>query len=411
VRALRFVAVGALLAAGILARISTPAVPTTPTAIATNPVSVVCPSPARCLAVGFRGSTYGVRAPLGMALADGVWTARDPEALAPVVDSVLSSVACLPVGPCVAVGREEVPAPYLGARSAGARPLIETWDGSAWIHRTGPAPSGTMDARLNGISCSGSTCLAVGQYGRRSGRDRLLGSLWDGTTWSLSLPPRLRYADDAAFEDIACVAPNSCTAVGQFSYELQQLFTGVAPLIERWDGRGWRVELAAAGKDSLDTELNAVACPSSEHCVAVGFQRDRGGTYSTFAEVEIGARWSVVSTPDPAGSPDIEFAELACPRPGRCIAVGSWVSGAHVHALVESWDGKRWTMVPTPAPPDATSTALSAIDCSRPQACIAVGTYERGSPTEHAFSLSWNGRAWTILPMPEPADPAERSTG
>jgi hypothetical protein len=403
VRALRLVAVVALLAAGIVARISTPAVPTTAPAIATNPDAVVCRTPTSCVSVGYMGSAYGVRAPLATELADGAWTARDPQAPAPVVDSVLSSVACFPSDPCIAVGREEAPAPYLGARSAGGRPLIETWDGSAWVRRMGPTPSRITDARLNGISCAGSMCMAVGQYGRRSGHDRLLGSLWDGTTWSLALPPHIRFADDAAFEDVACVSADSCTAVGQFSYELQDLFTGVAPLIERWDGKLWSVEPAAAAKDSLDTELNAVACPSSDRCVAVGFQRDRGGTYSSFAEIRDGAKWSMVPTPNPAGSPDVELAEVACPRPDRCIAVGSWVSGAHVHGLVESWDGNRWTMQRTPAPPDATSTALSAIDCPRPTACLAVGTYERGSPTEHAFSLSWNGERWAVLPMPEPA--------
>src|SRR5436309_267227 len=108
---------------------------------------------------------------------------------------------------------------------------------------------------------------------------------------------------------------------------------------------------------------------------------------STASRVPGRCAWrSVVPTTNPAGSPDVELAEVACPRPDRCIAVGSWVSGAHVHALIESWDGNRWTMQRTPAPAGATSTALSAVDCPRPQACLAVGTYERGSPIEHGFS-------------------------
>ena len=40
------------------------------------------------------------------------------------------------------------------------------------------------------------------------------------------------------------------------------------------------------------------------------------------------------------------------------------------------------------------------------QSCYAVGAYEQGSPTEHAFSLAWDGRAWKVIPMPESSDTA-----
>ena len=60
----------------------------------------------------------------------------------------------------------------------------------------------------------------------------------------------------------------------------------------------------------------------------------------------------------------------------------------------------------TPAPDGSTSSALSAIACPDPKTCYAVGAFERGSPTEHAFSLGWNGDGWTVVPMPDPSGPA-----
>jgi hypothetical protein len=80
--------------------------------------------------------------------------------------------------------------------------------------------------------------------------------------------------------------------------------------------------------------------------------------------------------------------------------------GAHVHSLVESWDGRRWTIEQTPAPDGSTSTALTAAACPDPQTCYAVGAYERGSPTGHALSLGWDGHGWTVVPMPDPSGPA-----
>jgi hypothetical protein len=217
------------------------------------------------------------------------------------------------------------------------------------------------------------------------------------------LPPHRRYQDDAALEDVACVSPTSCIAVGQFGFDLLELYTGVAPLIERWDGTAWHLEVSSNANDSLDTELNAIACPTQDRCVAVGFRRVTGGSYSSFAEIRDRGRWRVLRTPDPEGSPDVELADVACPETDRCIAVGSWVSGAHVHSLVESWDGRRWTIEQSPAPEGSTSTVLSAVACPDPQTCYAVGAYERGSPTEHAFSLGWAGGRWTLLSMPDPS--------
>jgi hypothetical protein len=404
-RALRYVAVGALVAAGIAARVSTPPVPTTTPIIESRGRAVACASVERCLAVGSMGSVYGVRIPFATQLAAGAWTLVSPAAPSPLVESVFTSLACDPTGSCVAVGREEVPAPYLGARSAGDRPLIADWDGSVWAGARPPIPPGTTVAELNGVSCSSSTCVAVGQYGLRRGTERVLATVWDGARWRLQLPPRHRYEDDASFQDVACVSPTSCVAVGQFGFELQELFTGVAPLIVRWDGKAWHLEVSDNARDSLDTELNAIACPSSDRCVAVGFRRHTGGTYSTFAEIRRGTRWTLVRTPDPEGSPDAELADVACPRIDLCIAVGSWVTGSQVRSLVETWDGTRWTIEETPAPEGATSSALSGIDCPAPTTCYAVGAYERGSPTEHAFAQAWDGSTWTIMPVPEPVGP------
>jgi len=399
-RVLRIAAVAVLLAAGVVARLMISDAPASSPTIETGPAAIACVTATRCLTVGFSGSSYGVRMPFGAALDGGSWSATMPPPPPRVIDALLLSVACGSIDDCVGVGGQDVPAPSLGARSAGERPLIYTWDGSAWVQDIAPIPPGTSDARLNGVSCADTICMAVGRSGRN--RERQLATLWDGRRWSLRLPSPLRRADDASLEAVDCVSAASCTAVGQFGYELQELVGGVAPLIQRWDGSMWRPEASANPQDSLDTELNGVACPTQEMCMAVGFQRLPGGAYASFAEVREGGGWRVVPIPDPPNSPDVELADVACTAPDRCVAVGSWLSGGSVRGLILTWDGARWASEAGPAPPGATSTALTAVDCPSPAACIAVGTSEHGSPTQHPFSLIRSDGRWMIIPVPEP---------
>jgi hypothetical protein len=399
-RVLRLIAVGALIAVGVTAWLSTRVSPTTSPLTESRARSVACLSPARCVVVGFMDNAYSVDKPFAAFLADGAWTLRPPQAPLQTGDSLLSSVTCLPPDSCIAVGRQETPAPYLGAKSAGDRPLIESWDGATWRNTPGSIPLGTTDAELNGIACASSSCMAVGEYSRKSGGERALAESWDGAAWTLLLPSKLRFVDDMVLQHVACVSPTSCTAVGRFSHELQGVGNSIAPLVERWDGTRWRIERSAIPKASIDTELNAVACPTFDRCMAVGFQRDRAGTYSTFAQIRNGATWTMLPTPDPAGSPYAKFSDVDCPGPDRCIAVGWLASGNNLRSFVESWDGTRWTVERTPAPADSTSSVLTAIDCPDPTHCHAVGIYQQGTPTEHAFSESWDGAKWTIVPIP-----------
>jgi hypothetical protein len=345
-------------------------------------------------------SAHSVDMPFAVLLADGAWTLRPPQAPPHIGDSVLSSVTCVPPDSCVGVGRQEMPTPYLGAKSAGDRPLIESWDGTTWRSSPGSNPPGTANAELNGVACALSSCMAVGEYSRKSGGDRALAESWDGAAWTLRLPPKPRSIDDMVLQDVACVSPMSCTAVGRFSQELQAVSSNTAPLIERWDGTEWRIERSAIPRASLDTELNAVACPTSDRCVAVGFQRNPGGTFSTFAEIRNGTMWKMLATAEPSKSSYAKFSDLACPRPDRCIAVGWSASGTNLRSLVESWNGARWKVVPTPTPAESTSSVLTAIDCVDVTYCYAVGIYQQVSPTEHAFSESWDGAKWTIVPLP-----------
>lgn len=88
------------------------------------------------------------------------------------------------------------------------------------------------------------------------------------------------------------------------------------------------------------------------------------------------------------------------------MAVGTLLTGSPVlegHALAERWNGKTWKTKPTPNPKGATDSNLYAVSCSTANACVAVGMYEdAAAPNGVPFAEIWNGRAWTIKPIPNP---------
>jgi hypothetical protein len=403
------VALAALIAAGIAAGLSVPEVSAPAPAIDSSLRAVACPSPGRCLAVGLTGSKYTVRVPLTARSEDGPWIAWSSDAAGSsdaslTRDRELSAIACVSFAECVAVGRQEVPAPYFGARSAGDRPLTAVWDGTTWRSQDAVVPPGTADSDLQGVACASSMCMGVGTYAKRLGEDRALAVSWDGSAWRLDVPPTPRSADgpaEAVLSDVACVSTTSCIAVGKFTFELEGLMgTVVAPLIERWDGTRWRIE-RAPNPGSTDAELYAISCDPTGGCVAVGSQRLRQRTYAALAMRWTGTAWRLLPTPRPTHASSAELLDVSCPRPHRCTGVGYEASGTGIRALAGSWDGRRWTIEPISTPASFTSSALNSVDCALPTSCQAVGTYERGSPILHAFTAKLADGVWEIHPVPE----------
>jgi hypothetical protein len=300
----------------------------------------------------------------------------------------------------MAVGGQEVPAPFFGAKSGGDRQLIETWNGHSWRVLKSPLPPRTTDAQLSGVDCVASTCMAVGTFARKGRSDRVLTQVWNGSRWTMYLPPKPHAMQEPSLSSVACVSATSCTAVGQFTYELG-FGEIVAPLILRWNGTEWRYESSGRLGDALDTRLGAIACPSSKRCVAVGSQRRGRSTFSTFAEVRDRKGWAVSPPPDPPGSRYANLVDVDCWSSVRCVAVGYSVAGDPL-SLVEWWNGSRWTIGSAPAVSNASASALSGVACSRPTACVAVGNFRQNSPEEHAFTSTWDGRRWTTRLAPDP---------
>ena len=89
---------------------------------------------------------------------------------------------------------------------------------------------------------------------------------------------------------------------------------------------------------------------------------------------------------------------MSCVQPGRCTAVGGFVSQAgNDFVLVQEWNGASWRLLPI-ASPDPEFSALYGVSCPLATRCVAVG--ETG--TQRTLAERWDGGAWRKLPTPSP---------
>jgi hypothetical protein len=111
--------------------------------------------------------------------------------------------------------------------------------------------------------------------------------------------------------------------------------------------------------------------------------------------------WTVVPTVDPAGAISSQLNGVWCAKSGLCVAVGQYTSSPRVTVtLAEGWAAGRWTVIPTPNAPGATSSQLNAVSCLSATECIAVGSYRRSAGITKTLVERFHGGVWTIEPSP-----------
>ena len=209
-------------------------------------------------------------------------------------------------------------------------------------------------------------------------------------TWSVVHSPNRR-AGGNFLDAVSCVSATMCMATGH-----RLAGTGaVVTLAERWDGTSWSL-VRTRNPSTIGNELVALSCASAAACMAVGFTQ--GGPGGPLAESWKGSRWSVLPTPNP-GTGGNFLNGVSCVSPDTCTAAGeAFHSGTQTTSLIESWDGSRWSVVPSPTPGTG-QTLVNGVSCSSKDACNVVGSYNNETKT---LVESWDGRSWSVVPTPNP---------
>jgi hypothetical protein len=212
------------------------------------------------------------------------------------------------------------------------------WSGGHWRLLEAVHPGKSTASELNGVSCTGKICLAVGLEETRGGDVRALAERWNGSSWKL-LPTASVPGDSLSILDaVTCPSASHCEAVGFSDGSSERAFS------ESFSSS--RGKLAPGGRVS-NTALNGVGCISGRSCVAVG--DDGNGPLS---EAWHGGSWSVLRTPKAGGHAGDNLSQVACTG-GRCIAVGDRYQPGKttgMATLAQEWSGGHWRIMSTPNP-------------------------------------------------------------
>jgi hypothetical protein len=225
-------------------------------------------------------------------------------------------------------------------------PVHNTPTHAGW--RVLPAPKvGTADNSYGAVAATSPTDVwAVGNFvadaaGGNPDATLTLAAHFDGTRWTRTSTPNR--------------GPNFNTLFGVAGTAGHAWAVGVAldreyrarSLIEAWDGSGWHI----ASTPELGTQrdmLFSASALSATDVWAVGIRQDQRGRFGTLVEHWDGRRWSVVPSPDPGTSGNQLFAVSAAGRED-VWAVGQRNDDSSDRPLVEHWDGRAWHVVPGPA--------------------------------------------------------------
>jgi hypothetical protein len=198
-----------------------------------------------------------------------------------------------------------------------------------------------------------------------------------------------------AYSDIRSLAGRSSTDIWAVG-----IHRGPGPdesWIEHWDGVAWTrmpADLAGGHPD----RLNGVAVTGASDAWSVGYSAGVDGLEErALIEHWDGRRWSAVrSIPNP-GIKWNELDGVAALAPNDVWAVGYYMhSTSPARVLIEHWNGSEWKLISAPSP-GTNWNQLTAVSASGSNDVWAVGWQQSDGPQTPLIE-HWDGRQWTVVP-------------
>jgi hypothetical protein len=221
--------------------------------------------------------------------------------------------------------------------------------------------------------------------------------------------PEAEGVTDSSFAGVSASDPAEAWAVGTLSNE-DALDRG---LVEHFTGTEFtRVPIQEPSGEQV--EVNAVDDISPDNAWLVGTHFPGGiGANGANGRILIehwnGTKWSTVPSPDPAtGARDQDTLNaIAGSEPDDLWAAGNALNEekGRIELVFEHYNGKDWTLTPTPTPENGgeeeePAQFASGITVIGPEDVWAVGT-EESHITHETLAAHWNGKEWSLVPTPQ----------
>lgn len=375
------------------------------------PTALDCASAGDCAVTGtYVDATDGAQAMVA-GRAAGAWSAAQrvdlPGDADAVAEPVLSAVTCPAAGACSAVGSYFTGAgtfrAMVATRSAG------TWSAATALDLPADADTANPQAALYAVACaSAGSCTAAGSYLDEDGAYQAMLATQSGGTWSaaakVAAPAGARTEPSAYLNAIACPAAGACTALGAY------LDASGAGRVMTATTSGPATALSLpADANAIDpaAAVSGLDCASATACAAVGSYRDGTGVYRPFVASRTSGWAPAVGLALPADAdPTIESSldAVACPAAGACVAGGSYANASSQLRPMIATEAGAATRVALPANAgDLPDAHVRAVACDSEQACDLAGDYTTASDGRHPLVIA--GRPAPPPPVSQPSTP------
>lgn len=206
---------------------------------------------------------------------------------------------------------------------------------------------------------------------------------------------------------VAAVSRSDAWAVG-YAYN----GSADTALVEHWHGGRWRIS-TSPNPGSAGSALYGVAAVAGTSAWAVGdtLHNVVGYTVShTLIEHWNGRRWSVQPSPNPLPGND-QLTGVAALSSSNVWAVGA--SDLLQRTLIEHWNGSKWQVEASPSPGsiDSVLTSVAAISPSNVWAVGYTDDMVGDNAVFHTLIEHWNGSRWAVSASPDPGIQASLLNG
>ena len=221
-----------------------------------------------------------------------------------------------------------------------------------------------------GVSCPADRfCLGVGWYIPADGVKRPLAETWDGSAWHITFPLVPSPAPASVLQTVSCMSRTACLAVGDTTtsgdhgIDLREAVRGEMERQHLADGPDRRPRPGHPVQDVLRQRALLLRGGLPDPVT--------GPVYRAISEHWNGKQWSYVRPRRPQRLS--QLLGVSCPGPRNCWAAG-WTGTPPTvsqRALIEHWNGTRWSTRPLPGTPR--NSQLRSVACPARARCTAVG--------------------------------------